>query len=59
MVRCGAYVYGWSWPPYKLQRTLDGKFWESVPNPQQYYVKDIALGEFAANGEPPLLPAKD
>jgi hypothetical protein len=59
LVRSGAYVYGWSWPPHKLQRTLDGQSWEPVPNPQQYYVKDIAVGEFATRGEPPPLPPRE
>jgi hypothetical protein len=58
LVRSGDYVYGWSWPPHKLQRTRDGKSWESVPNPQEYFVKHVAVGELVSSGQPPTLPNK-
>jgi hypothetical protein len=57
MVRAGDWVYGWSWPPHKLQCSRDGLHWEAVSNEKEFHVKHVARGELAGDGPPPQLPA--
>jgi hypothetical protein len=56
--RAGDWIYGWSWPPHKLQRSRDGTAWEPVPNEKEYHVKDVASGRLDGSGAPPRLPAR-
>lgn len=52
----GGFLYGWSGPGIKLQRSRDGQKWEEVPNPKEWHVKSIAHGQLAGKGESPQLP---
>lgn len=56
MVRTGEWLYGWSWPPAKIQRSKDGLKWEPVPNEKEFHAKHIAYGDLAGKGNPPKLP---
>lgn len=57
LVRAGSWIYGWSWPPTKLERSQDGQKWESVPNTREFHVKHVAVGDLAGSGPPPPIPA--
>jgi hypothetical protein len=56
--RAGAWIYGWSWPPYQIQRSKDGLRWEPVPNEKKHGAHNIAFGDLAGTGAPPKLPQK-
>ena len=56
MVRAGEWLYGWSWPPHKIQRSQEGLNWKPVPNEKQFYLKHVAFGELVGKGAPPKVP---
>jgi hypothetical protein len=56
--RAGAWIYGWSWPSYQIQRSKDGLRWEPVPNEKKHGAHNIAFGDLAGTGAPPQLPQK-
>ncbi len=55
MVRAGKYLYGWSYPPTQVSRSLDGVAWEKVPNEKEFHVKHVAVGKLSG-GAPPNIP---
>jgi hypothetical protein len=58
LVRAGEFMYGWAWPPHRVQRSRDGGTWEAVPNERQFYFKHVVRGELAGAGAPPAMPAQ-
>ncbi|MFO0821925.1 MAG: hypothetical protein U0792_02210 [Gemmataceae bacterium] len=53
--RVNGWLYGYSWPPSKISRSLDGVKWEPVPNEKEWQGKAYAFGELSG-GEPPAVP---
>lgn len=56
MVQVGEWLYGWSWPPFKFQRSKNGLAWEPIANEKEFHAKHFAVGTLSGDKNPPKLP---
>lgn len=52
IVRADETLFGWSWPPTKIQHSRDGTQWQPVSNEKGWHVKHIARGSLGGNAAP-------
>jgi photosystem II stability/assembly factor-like uncharacterized protein len=52
IVRAGDTLFGWSWPPTKIQHSRDAATWQPVSNEKGWHVKHIIRGSFGESAAP-------